>query len=330
MSLTLDYTTDLHSNFGDKYNWVNFLSLTVDLPIEKIIPQWKNGIFYLQLINLTKINDRIAEDIQVFSNIDDDRNLPVNLFLLGYTHQWGKVSLYGGMQNVNEDYFATPYTQLFTNSSAGIFTTISENFQCANYPLSAVGLHLDYKPVDNIQLKSSLYNGIAYDPRDNNFFDIFTVNPRRDGIFSISELSFSQTKFGSGLYSLGIAFQIPGKGMSSKYSLWGAVEQSLFNNGRKEFGMLLHSGFAPKSTECKYYFAAGGYFSGFLSKLNADKFGFYVNITEIDGVKEYILETTWLLQILDIIAIQPTYHYINTGSKHTHIGLFRVLFSITT
>ena len=134
------------------------------------------------------------------------------------------------------------------------------------------------------------------------------------------------------MYALGIAMQSKGKEMSSNYSLWGAIEQALFNNDQKEAGIVLHCGFAPqKNNDCTHYFAAGAYFSGFLMNLKQDKLGIYVNATEISGIKERTFELTWLFQILDVLAIQPTYHRINTeGNKTTNIGMLRLLFSIGT
>ena len=327
-SFSVDYTTEIQTNFGKKYNWANLLSLSAELPTEKINKRFKNGNFQMEIISIYKIfEERIADDLMTFSNIEED-NLLISPFLLGYTHRWKKISLFGGVRNVNQDYFITPYTSLFTNSSAGIFPTLSINFPLANYPLSGVCLHFEYEPTEKLLFKSSLYNGVAHDPRKN-ILQPFAVNPRKDGVFSISELSYTHNKFGSGRYSLGVALQTFGKQVSSTYSIWGTVEQTVFNNDKKEIGFIVHGGLAPSmKNECRYYFATGGYFAGLLTKHKRDKLGIYLNITEISGIKEQTLEITLQYQIIDIIVIQPTFHCIRTGKKITNIGLLRVLVSV--
>ena len=343
--LDVEYVTEMQSNFGAKYNWVNLITLSAGLPSEKISPRWRNGNFRSELISVHKIfKERIAGDLMIFSNIEED-NLVVNPFILGYSHRWGNVSLFGGLRNVNQDYFITPYTSLFTNSSAGIFPTISLNYPLANYPLSAVCLHVEYQPTEMWFFKSSLYNGVAHDPRKN-VFRSFTVNPRGDGNFSISELSFLQNRFGNGSYSLGFTVRsanadgmIAGvndsvsKGLAVQspnafWTSWLAIEQSLFRSGEKEIGFIVHTGIAPKRADvCRYYYAIGGYASGLAG--GRDKSGIYLNATSVSGVKERTMEMMWQFQIKNAIALQPTYDYIRTGDTSTHIGLLRVIFYIS-
>jgi len=321
----LDYVTEVQTDFGSKFNWVNLFSLSAGLPTEKISQNWKNGYFNINLISVNKIReDRIADDLMTFSNIEEDF-LPFNAFVLGYTHKWEKFELFGGIRNVNNDYFITPYTSLFTNSSAGIFPTLSLNFPLANYPLSAVCVHLEYMPTEQIVFKSSLYNGVAHDPRKN-VFRSFTVNPQKDGIFSISEFNYMQNKFGTGRYALGVTMQSLSE--VGKYAAWVEIEQSLYSIGKKEIGCIIHTGIAPEQENpCRYYYAVGGYFANLLSKRKEDKAGIYLNTTEVSGIKERTMEVTWQLQINNAIAIQPTFHHVRTGDKTANIGLVRFLFS---
>jgi hypothetical protein len=334
-TLSLDYTTEAQTNFGKKYNWVNLLSLSAGLSSEKISEHWVNGFFRADFISVYKIHkERISNDIMTFSNIEEN-NLPINPYVLGYTQRWGKMALFGGVRNVNNDYYITPYTSLFTNSSAGIFPTISLNFPLANYPLSAVCLHFEYQPTVKLLFKTSLYNGVAHDPRKN-ILNSFTVNPKRDGIFSISELSYAQNKFGSGIYSLGFTLQSSNATMYSRlsqntsriptYTAWLAIEHSVYRSGEKEIGSIIHVGIAPQhAVHCRHYYALGGYASGLFGR--RDKLGIYLNATNVAGIKERTMEITWQFQLIDAIAIQPVYDYICTGNKITSIGIVRVMYS---
>ena len=327
-SFGINYATEIQTNFGEKYNWVNLLSLSAELPTEKISKKWKNGSFQIETISIFKIfEERIVEDLMTFSNIEEE-NMLINLFLLGYTHQWEKISLFGGVRNVNNDYFIMPYTSLFTNSSAGIFPTLSINFPLANYPLSGVCLHFEYEPTEKLFFKSSLYNGVARDPRKNPLYS-FTLNPSNDGISSISELSYTQNKFGSGMYSLGIALHAFGKQVNSTYSIFGMIEQTIFNSEQKEIGFVIQGGFAPSAkNECSYYFATGGYFAGLLTKQKQDKLGIYLNATEVSGIREQTLEITYQYPICKKLYVQPALHYIVTGNEISVIGLCRFIFAV--
>jgi hypothetical protein len=187
-------------------------------------------------------------------------------------------------------------------------------------------LHFEYQPVEKWLFKSSLYNGVAHDPRKN-VLKSFTVNPKRDGVFSMSELSYSQNKFGSGTYSLGLTLQSSNTDRQSSYTSWLAVEQRLYRSGEKEIGCIIHAGIAPQlAGDCRYYYAIGGYASGLPDWRS--KLGIYLNATAVAGVKERTMEITWQFHINDAITIQPAYDYIRTGDKTTNIGLLRAIFSI--
>jgi len=262
-----------------------------------------------------------------YSNIEAE-NLPVSLFLLGYTNRWRKISLFGGVRNINHDYFTTPYASLFTNSSSGVFPTLSLNYPLANYPLSAMCLHFEYEPAKNLHIKTSLYNGVAHDPRKN-VFASFTVDPKEDGIFSMSELTYTQNKFGSGVYALGAAIRATSEHGKSTYSLWGTAEQALFNNKKREIRFLLGGGFAPKARNvCNYYYAVGGYFSGLLTSGKKDKLGIFFDETLFLDTKERTMELTWQYPLIEQITFQPAFHYIRIGNRNSFVGLFRVLFSV--
>ena len=81
--------------------------------------------------------ERLIDDRQGFSNIEAD-NLPFSLSVAGLSFSRGASCLFAGLRNMNEDYFASPVTSLFTNSSCGIFPTIAANYPIANYPLSSL------------------------------------------------------------------------------------------------------------------------------------------------------------------------------------------------
>jgi carbohydrate-selective porin OprB len=122
-----------------------------------------------------------------------------------------------------------------------------------------------------------------------------------------------------------------GREYPSSFSLWGAVEQAFFSNEKKEMGILVHGGLAPSSkNDCRYYYAVGLFFEGLLTKQKKDQLGFYYNGSEITGIKEQTLEITWQYQVTNTLVIQPAYHCIRTGGCIKNVGLFRVIFFLST
>lgn len=110
--------------------------------------------------------ERLVDDLQTFSNIEED-NLPLALAVCGANWQINdKHSLFFGIRNMNEDYFTSPVTSFFTNSSCGVYPTISANYDIANYPVASVGAHYRFESAigsnesnGSIVFQSSLYNG---------------------------------------------------------------------------------------------------------------------------------------------------------------------------
>lgn len=96
-------------------------------------------------ISIAETHERpLIDDWQGFSNIEEE-NTPLALAVLGIRWQLKKSFLFVGVRNLNEDYFTSPYTSLFTNSSCGIFPTLSVNYPIANYPLASIGIDYKYK-----------------------------------------------------------------------------------------------------------------------------------------------------------------------------------------
>ena len=139
------YTTEVQYDFKKKMNWCNLLRL------EGTIDVGKYGTFDLATIHFYKTGkDRIADDLQTFSNIEED-NVPGAFAIMGYSVRIKNSVIFLGVRNLNEDYFTAPGMSLFTTSSYGIFSTLSCNYPIANYPLSV--LCIDYiLPIDKLDL----------------------------------------------------------------------------------------------------------------------------------------------------------------------------------
>lgn len=132
--------------------------------------------------------ETILADWQGFSNIEAD-NMFAAIAVLGYMHTWRNAHLFVGVRNVNEDFFTSNETLLFTNSSCGIFPTIAASYPIANYPFSGLTLYFDVTR-GPWTFRNSLYNGTGYNGWKGND-NPFLVRPKRDGVFNISQLEYS-------------------------------------------------------------------------------------------------------------------------------------------
>lgn len=330
----LQYTTELQSNFKNRCNWVNLLGLNVQLSTEAI-GMWQNGFLDMELISIYRTaEERILDDKQVFSNIDE-ANQPLRISTWGYTQVIGRTSLFFGLRNVNRDYFTTPYTSLFTNSSCGIYPTIAANYPLANYPLSAMCLHAEYETDNSWSIKTSCYNGLAYE----SLGQVFTIRPKQDGIFNMTQISYTQNSTYDGIYSLGSAIhsrmpvrnensasQLNEKETSQKktkvdYSLWANIEQCIYAHKEREVGVVAQASYSP--LDCTSYYGVETLLYGFVTSKHRDVFGLHVGVAKYQNTTERAIEFTWSMPISKHFTIQPAYHRINS----TNIAMVRVYYN---
>lgn len=330
VELGLDYVTEFQANFRGDYNWVNLLGLRGEYKA------WQGGSFVLESNSTYKTrSQRILDDLQTFSNIEE-KNMLVNIMMAGYEHRFRAFSLYFGIRNMNEDYFIGDYTSLFTNSVCGIYPTLAENFEIANYPRSAMTLHTQIELTERWSIKGSLYNGVARIISTSGA-SLFSISPSRDGVLALGELAYSSEKRGHRLYTLGAVYhsgvrsgrESVAHGAQSRYSVWAGVEQSLYSAGEQEIGLLLQGSFAPKGRSYSRNFVGGGLLlSGFILPQRNDQIGVYANLAQFSHSNEVAMELTWQCTLNRYIALQPALHCIITGSKTRTAGVLRLYFTL--
>lgn len=177
-----EYTTEWQTDFRQGVNWVNLLHLSYSSPT-----------FLGMQLNAASVSiaqtreEAFMHDLQTFSNIEEE-NLPFALSMLGIGRETEKYSVFFGIRNVNEDYFTSPCTSLFTNSSCGIFPTLSAETPLANYPVASVGF--DGKIRWNRWLfQLSVYNGTGYKQLTGKE-NVFRFCPKSDGILGMTSLNY--------------------------------------------------------------------------------------------------------------------------------------------
>lgn len=331
-TLGVTYTGELqYSPTTHRANFCNLLRTDWNILV------YKNGEFNASTLHFYKVNPMcVLEDELTFSNIEETNN-PFALALLGYTQNIWKSTLFLGVRNMNEDYFNSPLTSFFTNSSCGIFPTISTNYPIANYPLSGLCFHYTGQ-FNRLRVKGSLYNGAGYNgwsKEDNPFI----IDFKNDGIFGITEINYESDY---GLYLCGIsahsnvamyrewrceATQTTQK--KTDFIWWLYAEQQLFERSGHQINLLLqYSENGYKNSYCNRYGGLGMLWAFQDNKANQHSLGLVATGAEFDKNYEVDFEITYSYQIKKGFCVQPVIHLVKDKREFNTVFSFRFLYAI--
>ncbi len=290
---TLEYSGELQSDFRGGFNYPSLLRLGAEIPIGRTVS------FEAASISIAKTSeDRLVDDLQTFSNIEED-NLPFAFAVLGLTLRPADGhSLSLGIRNVNEDYFTSPLTSLFTNSSCGIFPTLSCNYPMANYPLAFLGIHYAFEP-GRWQLQTSIYDG--------------------GGFSQVVMLGQGRYAYGESSCYLGACFYSGDGHGQSAGTVWGYVEQtltdrlSLIADCSHAFGTMV---------QCTDFVGLGGRYM-----VRGAEFGLFTDYALFWDNHEWATELTCKMSY-GHIALQPAIHLIVQRGMKAAVALVRVTVSL--
>lgn len=350
--LGMELTSELQGTHAGDYNFVNLLRLNATLPI--VSPRSESpratGLTFeiASLSTCMTAQESIGGDLQSFSNLDAG-NIPFALSVCNLILNVGdRHSLSLGIRNMNEDYFCSPVTSFFTNSSCGIYPTISANYPIANYPVASVGVHYRYdgswtsqasqgpsatsSPTDedrHFAVQASLYNGTGYN-RFTGRENVFRVCPKSDGVFGVAEVSYTR---GGSSYFLGGALH--GREGESPSTLRQAQDKRKFSMSSTPWfyteqcitpSLSLLAGFSHAfgaDAECRDFIGLGAMYK--LGKCHLGAFTDYANFRERN---EFATELTCKIPISSHIDISPTFHLITYDSTLHGIGMLRMALSL--
>lgn len=321
--IALTYTTELQTDFRRETNWVNLLRADFSLPLTSVL-----GL-EASTISVAKTHkESLLDNLQTFSNIEEE-NIPLAPVLLGVSGQTKRASFFVGVRNLNEDYFTSPCTALFTNSSCGIFPTLSANYPIANYPVASVGADVKWSITREWLLETSLYNGTGYRRfcgREN----VFRFCPRSDGVLSVTSINYQHHDSN---YFIGVALHhgvpvddeagdettqiaAPSPPKETNAVVWGYVEQRLV---ARTYVLLQASATPSAQSGCRRYVGAGIVVNG--TKATA---GAFTNYADFTSEREWASELTCYIPCLGKGYIQPTLHLICNSRARGVIGLLRM------
>lgn len=324
----MELTSEVQGTSANKYNYVNLLRLNASLPVLSHETEGlKTNSLTFELASLSTCmtaRESIGGELQTFSNLDAG-NIPFALSVCGMS--WSHTSptresrrtvshaLFMGVRNMNEDYFTSPATSFFTNSSCGIYPTISANYPIANYPVASMGIHYRYDIEDDkrhFTVQATLYNGTGY----NHFTgceNVFRICPKDDGAYGIAEVSCTR---GGSYYCLGNAMYC-NEGTSS--TPWFYTEQDITSN------LTLLAGYSHAFTtdaECKDFIGLGA-----LCQLGKCQLGAFTDYAKCAERNEFATELACKIPIFKHMDFQPTVHLITYDSQLHCAAMLRMALS---
>lgn len=315
-----------------RFNSANLLRWNVGLPVSR---GWSFKVAALSACMTA--DESLGREHQTFSNLDAGM-VPFALSVGGL--QWENSSMnankngssshnlhsiFLGVRNMNEDYFASPVTGFFVNSTWGILPTLSCNMDMANYPNASVGMHYRYerkvggkavqnlgseaaqnpKPQPSIVFQASLYNGTGYSHlwgREN----VFRVCPKSDGVFGLMDVEYHR---GESSYFVGTGIRGQ-KGQGVSAAPWIYAEQHIVR-GLSLIATYSHA--FGKEIDCRDIAGIGAHYA--LPKVELGVFADYARFADSNSLhsgymNEWATELSCKVNIVPHISLHPALHLI--------------------
>ncbi len=307
LNLGLQYDAELHTNFGRGYNFLNLLRLNGSARIGRHLQ------VNVSTLSMAKAGESLTGDALTASSIEAGLNIPLTLAVAGmgweHTSKRGVHSVFTGIRNTGEDYFTSETAAFFTNSSCGLFPTISTNFPLCTYPFAAMGLHYEYGGQE-WGAKVSLYNGgehYRFTGREN----LFRVCPQSDGLMLMMQGEYK----GAGCNAF-----LGGSLYDASPTLWTYAEwrAGLLKTGNLNL-IAAYSHCFGRDRECRHFAGAGAKYSTGRAEL-----GLFGSYSDLLTGHEFTAELSCNVTLSPRISLKPSIHYISSVTQKVILGLARM------
>lgn len=332
-----DYVTNMKGGIKTGSAWLGLANLKLGFDTEKA-GWWKGGTFFVNAGNTHggKPSEDLVGDFQGISNIEAG-NLTF-MYELWYRQQIKNIALTVGLQDLNVDFASTSYGCLFTNSSFGIHSSIADNIPSPIFPLTALGVSLQWQICPNVQWKMALFDGTP-DDYQKNPYNIHWRLSKNDGFLAVSEWQLNATLVNQceGSYKLGVYAHNHCDSTSDEvynYGVYLVADQQIIKTLRGGIGLFSQIGVSPKKNANNYFLSLGvNWRAPFVSRPD-DACGIafaYAGMHHNGGVGgELSVEATYKFQACRNVYLKPDLQYVvnpaGTGSKlpNALVGLLRL------
>lgn len=341
------YIGDLAGNLrgglkrGSKYLGMANLRISFDTETGGL---WKGGTVFINAANTHggMPSQDLTGDFQGISNIESGNQS--YLHEAWYRHSLGRLTVIAGLQDLCSEFAVSENGSLFLNGSFGVHSTISSNVPSPVFPLTALGAQVQYRFSDELEAKIAAYDGQPDDFEKNPYNVSWRLNSR-EGIFSISEVSFSTNAARDlrGTYRLGAYYhnhlleqnetESGNEEYIDNYGMYIVADQELTNSSSgRGLGIFAQIGASPaQRNENSFYLGTGLNIKGLLTERNTDILGIAAAHAGFHGNRrsETTIEVSYKTLLTENIFIQPDVQYIinpaGTGTRlrNTLAGIIR-------
>ncbi|MEI8085149.1 MAG: carbohydrate porin [Paludibacter sp.] len=275
---------------------------------------WKGGNAFVNLANTHggMPSQDLVGDFQGVSNIEAG-NITF-LYELWFKQSVGKVDLTLGLQDLNANFAASENGTLFTNSSFGIQSSIADNTLSPIFPLTALGLNVQWNISDGYLWKTAVFDGTP-DDFESNPYNVNWKLSKDQGFMAVSEFQINRSllKGKSGCYKLGVYYHQHNDTIDMEQKnngLYFVADQQISST----LSLFSQIGFSPKSRDShNHYYSLGLKYKGVINQRPDDQFGLALAYAQIDDRtigSETTIETTYQFKINENIYLRPDIQYI--------------------
>jgi porin len=344
IELEVVFTHDIAANLsgGVRQETVHLGNIDFTLQLQL----WEKGTwFFYGLSNYGGALSAAVGDLMVTNNIEATPH--TRLYEFGYQHQWEKLALTVGQNDLNAKFAISDYGLQFINSSFGIQPDLSSNAPFPIFPIAALGVVAEWQYSPKAKWLFGLYDGDPGAPPENRHSLNFSLG-KEDGYLALAEGQINTTigsqngKFRTGVWHSG------GSSTREALSGWYAIlDQKLTspaadaNLGWAVFGQWGIAG--ANAPMFKSYFGLGTVYTGLFNTSSApDVLGIAFAKANTSGPYqslyptthfEGVVELTYAVSIANKWKVQPNLQWVlhpgaSSTLKNALVGLVRLEYSL--
>jgi len=274
---------------------------------------WKGGGVFVNIGNTHggEPSATLVGDFQGVSNIEAGNQ--TFLYELWYKQTLEKFSLTVGLQDLNANFAYSDNGALFTNSSFGIQSSISDNTPTPVFPLTALGANLKFDISNDYALLLAVFDGTP-DDFENNPYNIHWKLNKAQGYLAVTEFEIKKSllKGRTGTYKIGLYFHEHNDSIVEQENggFYCVFDQQLTD----KISVFSQIGFSPKSkNNHNHFYSIGLNYKGLFNERPTDLLGVAVAYAGIDRSavgSETAIELTYRFQLNDYIYLRPDIQYI--------------------
>jgi len=356
LSYTGEYFGNLSGGFRRGAEYEGLLKLAGRFNLEKLalLPHMT---FYISALDThgEGLTNRYVHDLNGVSNIDAYDTVRLYELWLQYGGPLDWLSIRVGQWAVDMKYFGVDSSQLFVNSSFGLYGTISNDLTAPVYPVAAPGIRLRVEPLPRLYLQLATFDGNPGQQNVDNKHGVAFRISQHDGALLFFEAKYrahqkenAQAGWEStgglkGTYTIGAFFATAdfadehGAGMHrGNYGGYVSIDQQVYcpdadKDPTRGLAAFARCSLAPSDRNLvSWYFDSGFNYKGLFPGRGNDFAGVAIGYTRIsdDAVErvgqpivsrhEATLEVTYQVTLNDWVSIQPDLQFImNPGATGT-------------